>query len=67
MKRYRTLNEASTSDKVADGISKAINKVDDSLSYADFAQAVGKILKDDYGTHNYEPFMKVLHKELGLK
>ena len=36
------------------------------MSYKDFALAIGKILRDDYGKHNFEPFMKVLHKDLGM-
>ena len=36
------------------------------MSYKDFALAVGKILRDEYGQHNFKPFMKVLHKDLGL-
>ena len=60
------INEAKTDD-MAKIIAKAISKVDDSLHYEDFAIAVADIIKDDYGTHNIEPFMKVLHKELGLK
>ena len=54
-------------EKVAEGISKAINKVDESLSYSDLAKAVSKILKEDYGTHNIEPFMKVLNEQIKTK
>ena len=45
---------------------QAIAGVDESLSYKDFALAVGKILKDEYGAHNFGPFMEVLHAELGM-
>ena len=62
------INEASnTSDKLSNEINKAMMKIDDSMSYEDFASAVAKILIDEYGTHNYEPFMKILRKELGMK
>lgn len=61
------LNESKTSDKLAIEINKSMIKIDDSMSYDDFAKAVAKILIDEYGQHNYEPFMKVLHSELGLK
>lgn len=68
MKTFNELiTESKDSDKLAIEISKAINKIDDSMSYTDFATAVAKILIDDYGQHNYEPFMKVLHSQLGLK
>ena len=47
-------------------IKQAIEKVDPNMSYVDFAVAVANVIKDDYGNHNIEPFMKVLHKELNL-
>ena len=69
--KQRYLAEAglleSTSDKVATAINKAIETVDESLSYKDFALAVAKILKDEYGSQNFNPFMEVLHAELGIK
>ena len=52
--------------EVAKGINKAIVDVDDSLSYKDFAEAVAAILIEDYGTHNFAPFMEVLHARLGM-
>jgi len=55
------------SDKTATVISKAIETVDENLSYKDFALAVAKILKDEYGSQNFDPFMEVLHAELGMK
>ena len=60
------LNE-SQADKLSVGISKSMDKIDPNISYEDFAKAVGKILRDDYGKHNYEKFMKVLHEEIGMK
>ena len=44
----------------------AITGVDESLSYSDFAKAVATILKNEYGVHNYDKFMEVLHSELGM-
>jgi len=41
-------------------------KIDDSMSYEDFALAVGQILRDEYGQHNFKRFMQVLHKDLGM-
>jgi hypothetical protein len=58
------LNESSDSEKLAPKISKAITDIDDSMSYVDFAQAVAQVLKDDYGTHNYEGFINELKKHL---
>ncbi len=53
--------------EAAVAIDKAIMSVDESLSYRDFAVAVARILTDEYGQHNFMPFMKVLHAELGIK
>jgi hypothetical protein len=61
------LNESAKSDKLAPLFVQAIEKVDESLSYIDLAAAVAKILNEEYGTHNIKPFMKELHKQLGLK
>lgn len=33
----------------------------------DFAAAIGKFIKNEYGSHNIEPFMKELHSHLGLQ
>lgn len=64
------LKEANLYEEKADLASKAINQaiagVDDSLSYKDFALAIAQILKDEYGSHNFSPFMEVLHAELGI-
>ena len=58
-----TENKAAQAAKAMDD---AIASVDDSLSYKDFALAVAAILKDEYGSHNFDPFMEVLHAELGM-
>ena len=58
------IKESAQSDKLASEINRSISKIDDSMSYIDLAQAVAKILKDEYGSHNYEPFMKELRKAL---
>ena len=60
------LNESKESDDVKKGIMKAINLVDESLSYTDLAKAVASVIKEEYGSHNIKPFMEVLHKELGI-
>lgn len=61
------VNESAKSDKLVPLMVKAIEKVDDSLSYADLATAVATIIKEQYGDHNIAPFMKELHKQLGVK
>ena len=65
------LKEANLYEEKADLAAKAIDQaiagVDESLGYSDFAKAVATILKDEYGTHNFNPFMEVLHAELGME
>ena len=61
------VNESKKSEELAKSIDKAMIKIDDSMSYKDFALAVGQILRDEYGQHNFMPFMEVLHKDLGIK
>jgi hypothetical protein len=56
----------SKADLAAKAMDQAIAGVDESLSYKDFALAVAKILKNEYGAHNFNPFMEVLHAELGI-
>jgi hypothetical protein len=53
--------------ELAELINKAIDKVDEELSYVDFAIAVGKILREEYGTHLYKDFFKELNNELKKK
>jgi hypothetical protein len=47
---------------------KALNQaIPDNTGYKEFAQAVATILKDEYGSQNFGPFMNVLYAELGMK
>ena len=62
----KSVVESKESDALAKEIDKAMIKIDDSMSYTDFALAVGKILKDEYGKHTFKGFMEVLHKDLGI-
>lgn len=45
-------------------IKNAISSVDESLNYRDFAQAVAKVLKDDYGSHLFKDFISTLNSSL---
>jgi hypothetical protein len=56
----------SKSQQLANAINSAMVKIDDSMSYKDFAEAVASILINEYGTHNFNPFMEVLHARLGM-
>lgn len=58
------LNESKSAAALADSIDKEISKIDDSMSYKDFATAIGIILREQYGQHNYKPFLKTLEKKL---
>jgi len=57
---------SSQAQSLANLINDAIMQVDESLSYRDFAIAVGIVLKEEYGSHNFGKFMEVLHAELGI-
>jgi hypothetical protein len=58
------IGESTTSDKLSKEILKSIEKIDDSMSYEDFAKAVAHILIEEYGSHNFQPFLTSLNKEL---
>jgi hypothetical protein len=58
------IKESAQSDKLASEINRAIVKIDDSMSYVEFAHAVSKILRYEYGSHNYTPFINELRKKL---
>ena len=65
------LNEAglgsTKSQKLALAINSAIMEIDESLSYKDLADAVAAILIEDYGTHNFNPFMERLQSKLSAE
>lgn len=58
------LSESKKSEALAKEIDKAMIKIDDSMSYKDFADAVATILRDEYGKHNYMPFIEELKNKL---
>lgn len=58
--------KSSQAQTLANLINEAIAQVDESLSFRDFAIAVGIVLKEEYGSHNFDKFMEVLHAELGM-
>lgn len=64
---FPNLIQENKSQEAAAAIDKALMSVDESLSYRDFAVAVARVLIDEYGQHNFMPFMDVLHAELGIK
>ena len=65
MKSFKTvLSESPKSDKLYVLINKSIGKVDDSLSITDFALAVSKVVKEDYGSHLHDKFIKIIKNEL---
>jgi len=56
--------ESKESEALAKEIEKSIMKIDDSMHYEDFADAVATILRDEYGSHNYTKFLKALESKL---
>lgn len=60
-----SVSESKSSDALKKEILKSIVKIDDSMSYEDFAVAVAQILREEYGEHLFKPFMAKLQKELG--
>ena len=56
--------EKATNPKLAKLINNAIMSIDPNMSYRDFAKGVAQVLIDEYGTRNYEPFIKELKKAL---
>jgi len=64
--KQRYLAEAG--EELQNPIAKAINDaLPENLGYKEFAKAVAKVLKDEYGSQNFKPFMNVLHDELGME
>lgn len=66
MKNLKEYYSDLVENEVAKAIDNAIASVDENLSYKDFAIGIAAILKDEYGSHNFGPFMEVLHAELGM-
>lgn len=61
-------NQYLTEAGLQESLAQQINQVlPENLGYKEFAQAVADILKDEYGSQNFNPFMDVLHAELGIK
>jgi hypothetical protein len=64
--KQRYLAEAG--EELQNPIARAINNaLPENLGYKEFAKAVAKVLKDEYGSQNFKPFMNVLHDELGME
>tara|TARA_R110000796_G_scaffold252137_1_gene385319 strand:- start:15485 stop:17392 length:1908 start_codon:yes stop_codon:yes gene_type:complete len=57
---------SSIQSKLVPLLVQAIEQVDGSLNYGEFADAVGTIIKEQYGTHLIKPFMQKLHNNLGI-
>ena len=62
--KYDYVVESKESEALAKEIDKAMIKIDDSMSYEDFADAVATILRDEYGSHNYMKFLNALKNKL---
>ena len=58
------LNESEQSDELSKEIDKSMLKIDDNMSYVDFAHAVANILKSEYGSHLYDKFIDELKSKM---
>ena len=56
--------DTSQSKDLARKIAVAITSIDESMSYKEFAEAVAIVLEEQYGEHNFEPFMSHLSSNL---
>jgi len=66
--KQRYLAEAGIYETATLDLAKEINKIlPESLGYKEFAKAVARVLKDEYGSQNFKSFMNVLHDELGME
>jgi hypothetical protein len=61
------LNENIQSNKLSELIIQSINEVDENLSYEDLALAIADVLENNYGTHNYAPFIEALSNSLNIQ
>jgi hypothetical protein len=53
--------------QIQENLAQEINQIlPENLGYKEFAEAVATILKDEYGSQNFGPFMEVLHAKLGI-
>lgn len=62
----RSQTQKEQTEKLASGILNLISQISESLSYEILAKAVSKILKEEYGTHNYKPFIDEVKNNLNL-
>jgi hypothetical protein len=67
MKLIDILTEETKATTLAPKINSAIKSVDNNMSYKDFAKAVAIVLRDEYGTHNYNKFMDTLKNNLVIE
>ena len=59
------INEVRRMQELADVLRENVQiHIPENTSYKDFAVAVADILKEDYGTHNFKPFLEALVAEL---
>jgi hypothetical protein len=58
--------ESDNSHKLVDLLISAMDSYNPNLKDKDFAIAVASILKLEYGTHNYGPFLEELQSQLDI-
>ena len=52
--------------RLAEMVDDAMNEIDEHFGRKDFAHAVSIVLKESYGSHNFEGFMTELQEYLGF-
>jgi hypothetical protein len=68
MQKLAGIQEDVESEKGLDQyILDVMNDIDPNLSYKDLAKAVGNILKNEYGSHLYKPFMDELNNVINTE
>jgi len=64
LERLESEIDTSQSKDLARKIDVAITSIDESMSYKEFAEAVAIVLKEQYGEHNFKPFINHLSSNL---
>jgi hypothetical protein len=62
---YENLLQSSSEKSSSDDLFKALDiAIPENTSYEDLASAIARIIREDYGSHNIEPFLKALQSKL---
>ena len=63
---YENLLQSSSEKSSSDDLFRALNEaMPENTSYEALASAIARIIKEEYGSHNIEPFLKALQIKFG--